>query len=150
MSDANKTLVRKYIDIINQRHFDVLDNILTQDFVRHSYSAGEPEAKGCGDLIQYLRIQESIFPKFEEHILDMICEENKVAARISFKGTQLGAMGPYPASCKDADIQYLAIFKIENNLISEAWIEWDNYSIMKQLGHLDMMKINEQPSAQSN
>lgn len=140
MSEENQILVRKYVDMINQRHYDLLDNILTQDFIRHSTAGGEPEVKSCGDLIQYLRIQESIFPKFQEHILDIFSSGIKVATRIHFKGTQLGVMGPYPASCKDADIEYLAIFRIDNNLIAEAWIEWDNYSIMKQLGHLDMIK----------
>ena len=140
MSEENQNLVQKYFDLINQRHYDLLDNILTQDFIRHSTSGGEPKVKSCGDLIQYLRIQESIFPKFQEKILDIFSSGNKVATRIQFKGTQLGEMGPYPASCKDADIEYLAIFKIENNLITEAWIEWDNYSIMKQLGHLYITK----------
>ena len=141
MSEENQILVRKYVDMINQRRYDLLDNILTQDFIRHSTSGGEPKVKSCGDLIQYLRIQESIFPKFQEQIHDIFSSGNKVATRIHFKGTQLGAMGPYPASCKDADIEYLAIFKIGNNLIAEAWIEWDNYTIMKQLGHLDMIKL---------
>ena len=138
--EKNKALVNTFVDAMNSYNWDILDNIVSEDFVRHSYAAGEPIVKSRGDLVQYLRTQHKIFPKFKEKILDLVAEENKVAARHSFKGTQLGTMGPYPASYKDVNVEYLAIYRIENNLIAEAWVEWDNYTSMKQLGHLDMMK----------
>ena len=139
-NESNKALIQAFVNAINSRNWDMLDNIVADDFARHSFAAGEPSVKCRGDLIQYLRTQESIFPKFKEKILDLVAEGNKVAARQQFKGTQLGEMGPYPASCKDMDIEYLAIYRIKNGIISEAWIEWDNYTSMKQLGHMDMMK----------
>lgn len=141
-TESNKAVVNAFIDAINNRNWDMLDNIVANGFVRHSFAAGKPGVKCRGDLIQYLRTQESIFPKFEEKILDLVAEGNKVAARQHFKGTQLGDMGPYPASCKDMDIEYLVIYRIENNTIIEAWAEWDNYTSMKQLGHMDMIKTN--------
>lgn len=140
--ESNKALVHAFVNAINNRSWDMLDNIVANKFLRHSFAAGEPGVKCRGDLIQFLRTQESIFPKFTEKILDLVAEGNKVAARQQFKGTQLGDMGPYPASCKDMNIEYLAIYRIENNTIVEAWAEWDNYTSMKQLGHMDMVKNN--------
>ena len=138
--ENNKKLVRAYSDAINSYNWDLLDNIVSADFVRHSFAAGEPVVNCRGDLIQFLRIQHKIFPKFKEHLLDLIAEGNKVAARYSFSGTQLGAMGPYPPSHKDVNFEYLAIYRIEDGVIAEAWIEWDNYTSMKQLGYLNMAK----------
>ena len=139
-TESNKALVRTYADAVNSYNWDMLDNIVSADFVRHSFAAGEPVVKCRGDLIQFLRMQHNIFPKFEEHLLDLVAEGNKVAARCSFKGTQLGAMGPYPASHKDVNLEYLAIYRIEKGVIVEAWVEWDNYTSMKQLGYLSMVK----------
>ena len=141
-TETNKALVQVYVDVINRHDFDRLDNIVSADFVRHSFAAGEPAVKCRGDLVQFLRAQEKIYPKFEDKILDLIAEENKVAARHHFKGTQLGEMGPYPITYRDTNIEYLAIYRIEDDLIVEAWVEWDNYTSMKQLGHLKMMKTN--------
>ena len=138
--ESNKALVHAFVNAINNRNWDMLDNIVANEFLRHSFAAGEPEVKCRGDLIQYLRIQESIFPKFTEKILDLVAEGNKVPARQQFKGTQLGDMGPFSASYRDMDIEYLVIYRIENNNIIEAWAEWDNYTSMKQLGHMDMVK----------
>ena len=142
-NESNKLLVKAFINAVNDRDWDMLDNIVAEDFSRHSFAAGEPGVKCRGDLIQYFRTQESIFPKFKETILDLVAEGDKVAARQQFKGTQLGEMGPYPASCKDMNLEYLAIYQILDSLITEAWVEWDNYSSMKQLGHMDMMKQNK-------
>ena len=141
--ESNKALIQAFINAINSRDWDMLGNIVAEEFARHSFAAGEPSVNCREDLIQYLRTQESIFPKFKEKILDLVAEGNKVATRQQFKGTQLGKMGPYPASCKDMDIEYLAIYRIKNGTIAEAWIEWDNYTSMKQLGHMDMIKENK-------
>jgi len=141
-TESNKAIVYAFVEAINSHNWDALDNIMSPNFVRHSFAAGDPGVKSRDDLIQFLRTQQNIFPKFEEQILDLVAEENKVAARHHFKGTQLGAMGPYPASCKDMDIEYIAIYHIEDGVIVEAWVEWDNYTSMKQLGHLNMMKAN--------
>ena len=73
----------------------------------------------------------------------MVAESDKVAARQEFKGTQLGQMGPFAASCKDLELEYLAIYRIKNGTIVEAWVEWDNYTTMKQLGHMDMLSNNQ-------
>ena len=141
-TEQNKALIKAFVEAINRRNWDILDDIVSDDFVRHSYAAGEPKVKSRGDLIQYLRTQESIFPKYKEEILDLVVEEDKVAARHHFIGTQLGKMGSFKASCKDMNIEYLAIYRIAEGVIAEAWVEWDNYTSMKQLGHLDMMKPN--------
>lgn len=44
-------------------------------------------------------------------------------------------MGPFPPSGKVLSSNYLAIYRIENHRIAEAWAEWDNLAGLKQLGH---------------
>ncbi len=141
-AENNKALVYAFVHAINERNWSKLDTVISPHFIRHSYAAGDPGVKSREELIQFFQTQESIFPKFKEKILDLVAEGDKVAARHHFKGTQLGKMGSYPVTCKDMDIEYLAIYRIEDSIIVEAWMEWDNYTSMKQLGHLNMMKTN--------
>lgn len=140
--ESNKALVHAYIDAINLYNWDILENILSDEFIRHSFAAGEPAVRSRADLIQFLRTQHKIYPKFQDKILDLIAEGDKVTARHSFRGTQLGKMGSFPISHKDVNFEYLAIYRIKDGAIAEAWVEWDNYTSMKQLGFLDMMKPN--------
>ncbi len=137
-TEQNKSIIRAFVDAINAQNLDMLDNLVSIDFVRHSFSAGEPEVKCRGDLIQFLRTQFKIFPKAKENLLDLVAEGNKVAARHRFRGTQIGAMGPYPASGRDIDIEFIAIYRLEDGVIVEAWVEWDNYTSLKQLGHCNI------------
>jgi hypothetical protein len=44
-------------------------------------------------------------------------------------------MGPYPPTEKVMTADYLAIYRVEDGQIAEAWAEWDNLSGLVQLGH---------------
>jgi predicted ester cyclase len=44
-------------------------------------------------------------------------------------------MGPYPPSGKLMTADYLAIYRVTDGLIVEAWAEWDNLTGLAQLGH---------------
>ena len=43
-------------------------------------------------------------------------------------------MGDTPPTGKHFDLDVLAMFRIENGLIAEAWVAWDNLAILTQLG----------------
>ena len=69
----------------------------------------------------------------------MLIEEGEmVAARIHFKGTQLGPLGPFPASGKRLSADFNCIFRIADNQIAESWVEYDNLEGLLQLGHIQL------------
>ncbi len=59
-----------------------------------------------------------------------------VAVMARYIGTQTGQMGPFPPSDKRVELPFMAILRIENDKIVELWVEWDNVSILTQLGHM--------------
>jgi len=87
------------------------------------------------DLVAFLQAEFVTFPDATETLLDLVAEGDRVAARHHFRGTQLGAMGPFPPSGKVLSSNYLAIYRIESQRIAEAWAEWDNLAGLRQLGH---------------
>lgn len=135
MSAENKSLVRAFVDAINAQDWARTLNILAPDFKRHSASGGEPEVRSATDLVAFLQAEFVTFPDARETLLDLIAEGDRVAARHHFLGTQLGPMGLFPPSGKVMSSNYLAIYRIENQRIAEAWVEWDNLAGLKQLGH---------------
>ena len=58
-----------------------------------------------------------------------------VAGYFTYSGTQEGAMDPFPATGKKADLKYLGILRIEDGKIAEMWVEWDNLAMLTQLSH---------------
>lgn len=104
--------------------------------MRHSIAAGEPPVRNRADLVSFLRGEYETFPDGQETILDIFGEGEKVAVRHHFLGTQHGAMGAYPPSGKTMNGESIAIYRVRNGQIVEAWAEWDNLASLRQLGHL--------------
>lgn len=136
MSERNKSLVRAFVDAINSQDWQRVLGLLASDFKRHSTAAGEPGVNSADELVAFLQAEFTTFPDAFETLLDLVEEGDKVAARHHFRGTQLGPMGNFPPSGKVLDATYLAIYRLEDQRIAEAWAEWDNLAGLKQLGHL--------------
>ncbi len=135
MSAENKSLVRAFVEAVNAQDWPRVMKMLAPDFKRHSSAAGEPGVRSAMDLVAFLQAEFATFPDATETLVDLVAEGDRVAARHHFRGTQLGPMGPFPPSGKVLSSNYLAIYRIENHRIAEAWAEWDNLAGLKQLGH---------------
>lgn len=138
MSQENKRLVRSFVDAINVQDWPWVTSLVAADFTRHSTAAGEPGIRSAKELVAFLQAEFVTFPDASETLLDLVAEGEKVAARHQFRGTQLGAMGPYPPTGNVLQADYLAIYRIENHVIAEAWAEWDNLAGLRQLGHVGL------------
>lgn len=135
MSEENKSLIRTFVSAINAKDWTQLRALLSTDFVRHSTAAGEPGVKSADQLVSFLQAEFVTFPDALEVLLDLVAEGDKVAARHEFHGTQLGPMGALPATGKVLRASYIAVYRIEDHRIAEAWAEWDNLAGLRQLGH---------------
>jgi steroid delta-isomerase-like uncharacterized protein len=135
MQSDSKSIVRAFVEAINAKDWARLRSVLAPEFRRHSVAAGEPGVRSTEELIAFLAAEYATFPDAHETLLDLVAEGEKVAARHLFRGTQLGPMGQLPPSGKVLEATYLAIYRLENGRITEAWAEWDNLAGLKQLGH---------------
>ena len=131
-----KETVQAFVHAINSQDWTRLDSLVAPDFVRHSIAAGEPPVRSRSDLVMYLRREFEVFPDAQETILDIFAEGEKVAVRHHFSGTQRGAMGSYMPTGKTMKAEYIAIYRVRNGQLTEAWAEWDNLAGLRQLGHL--------------
>jgi steroid delta-isomerase-like uncharacterized protein len=131
-----KQTIQAFVDVINSQDWIRLDSLVATDFVRHSIAASEPPVRSRADLVGFFRHEFETFPDAQEMILDIFAEGEKVAVRHHFRGTQYGLMGSYLPSGKTMNAEYIAIYRVRNGQILEAWAEWDNLAGLKQLGHL--------------
>ena len=131
----NRAVVRAFVEAINAHAWDRLDALVAPGVVRHSRAAGSAQVRSINELREFLRAELETFPDAHESIADLIAEGDRVAARMSFSGTQNGPLGPYPATGKRLTSEYLAIYRLEGGMIVEIWAEWDNLTSLIQLGH---------------
>lgn len=136
-SEAHKALIRAFVEAINAQDWDGLRARLAPGFVRHSVAAGEPGVRSAEALIQFLQAELGTFPDAQESLEALVAEGEWVAAQHRFRGTQQGPMGAFPPSGRRLDAPYLALYRIEQGRIAEAWAEWDRLAGLQQLGHLE-------------
>lgn len=134
-TDHNKTVVRAFVDAVNRQDWDRLDHLVDPAFTRHSRAAGEPQVRSREALKDFLRREFETFPDAYEEVEFLLAEDDKVAARLSFTGTQIGPLGPFPTSGRKVVSEYLCVFRLSGGRIVESWAEWDNLASLVQLGH---------------
>lgn len=131
----NKELIKKFTAFLNNKQFDSLSAIVKVDFQRHSQATGEmPELNSLDEFIQLQKGFLSSFPDQKVTIKKLIAENNEVAAYATYSGTNDGPIPPFPATHKYAELNFLGLFRIEENKIAEMWVEWDNLAFLKELG----------------
>jgi steroid delta-isomerase-like uncharacterized protein len=118
-----KTLIQTFVEAVNRQDWGAVESLVAAGFERHSIAAGEPGVHSRSDLIRFLKAEYAVFPDATEEIADIFTEDNKVAVRMRFGGTQAGMLDAFPATGKTVDSEYLAIYRIESGLIVEAWAE---------------------------
>jgi len=133
--DKNKEIAQKMIDAINNKDYDILDNLIAPDIVRHFQATPNLNIRSLDEFKDFLKVDSKTFP--DSHITTeiLIAEGDMVAGYFTYSGTQEGAMGPFPPTNKKAELKYLGILRIEDGKIAEMWVEWDNLAMLTQLGH---------------
>lgn len=133
--EANKEVVHRFSDVLNNKDFDLLDDLMATDFVRHSQATPEVQVRSLDEFKELQKQFLKSFPDQQITIELLIAEGDYVAGYATYTGTQQGPMGAFPASGKRAESKFLSIFRLEKGKIAELWVEWDNLAFLKQLGH---------------
>jgi steroid delta-isomerase-like uncharacterized protein len=137
MSEENKALMRRFIDVYNARNVDIFDDLVAKDHVDHHIPPELP--KGPEGVKVYFKELSTSFPDSRIKIEDMFAEGDKVAIRFVFAGTHQGELMGIPATGKQFSISGIAIGRFTGGQLVEWWENADSLSLMQQLGLIPAM-----------
>ena len=132
--DDNKDLVRRFTEAGNDADWDALDEIVAENFTRHSAATAGPQVTSRDEFIELQKGFLSSFPDQHVTIHSLVAEGDLVAVLATYSGTQTGPMGNFPATGKSVESPFLGMFRVESGRIAELWVEWDNVAMLTQLG----------------
>ena len=132
--EGNKALVRAFSEAENTRDYDAFNELLTENFTRHSSATPQAKVTSREEFKAFLSANAATFSDYTTSIKMMVAEGDKVAVYAAFKGTMDGPLGDIPATGNNVEAPFLAIFRIEDDRIAELWVEWDNITFLSQLG----------------
>jgi steroid delta-isomerase-like uncharacterized protein len=131
--DQNKLLVRRLVDEAqNAGRLEVVDELLSEDFVDHTPLEGLPgNREGVRMLFAALR---EAFPDLKVDISEQIAEDDRVVTRKTFKGTHGGPFLGVAPTGSSVRFEVVDILTIRDRRICEHRVVLDKLSLMQQLG----------------
>ncbi len=132
-AEENKALYHRYIEeVFNKRNLAFLDENFAPDWVHHDTSSDEDLEK----FKQHITGRLTAFPDFHFTVEDMVAEGDKVAARLTGRGTHKAkcelTMEVSPTG-KQATIPWFSFIRVKNGKIAEEWTTHDRLDALRQL-----------------
>jgi len=134
--EENKAIVRRYQEIYNSNHLDVLTEVVSEDLQTPKILPGIPSGIEGAKVAHQIML--AGFPDYQTTIDELIAEGDKVVARITMRGTHTGSFMGIPATGKYVEFTGIYIARIANGKIVEHWGEEDGVGLLTQLGVLSM------------
>ena len=131
-SDSSKALVRRYYEVLwNRWDFALADELIAES-VAFRGSLGIT-VHGREGFKQYMRTVRVGFPDFHNHIEELIAENDRVAARLTYTGTHRGEVLGIAPSGRQVSYAGAALFRVVENRIGDAWVLGDIHGLLQQL-----------------
>jgi steroid delta-isomerase-like uncharacterized protein len=143
-AEENKALVRRsFEEVFNQGNLDAVEELFAPDYVLHDPTSPE-EIRGTEGMRGYVSMYRTAFPDLQQTIEDQIAEGEKVATRLTGRGTHQGELVGIPPTGNRVEAPGIVIDRITGGKIAESWANYDALGMMQQLGAIP--SPGEQPS----
>jgi ketosteroid isomerase-like protein len=130
----HEAAVRRYFrEVWSEGHLEVLDQLLTEDYVNHTPSTPNP-APGPGGLKPIVAAFRQAFPDLQFALEDVVVEGDRVAVRVRMQGTHMGPLFGLAATQRRVSVEQVNIELFRGDRIAEHWRVTDELGLMHQLG----------------
>lgn len=140
MAEDNKSIMQRiYDEVLNEGKLEVADETVAEDMVEHEQFPGlEPGREGFKSFVTMLR---EAFPDLQVTVEDMIAEGDRVAARVTMRGTHQGEFLGIDPTGNQIAVPVVDILRFADGMGIEHWGVTDNMAMMVQLGVADPSAI---------
>ncbi|HYY87259.1 MAG TPA: ester cyclase [Chloroflexota bacterium] len=128
----NKALARRLYEEFSAGNLTKLDQFLAPNVVNHNPAPGEkPGIEGARQILGMFR---AAFPDMRFTVEDQLAEGDKVATRLTVRGTHKGEAWGTPPTGKQVTVTLIDILRITNGKVTERWGNQDDLGLMQQIG----------------
>ena len=131
-TEQNKAIVRRNYETADKNDLTTFSEQLAPDVAVHL--PGMPGPLSREALIQMMNVMFSGLTQRQHVFEDQIAEGDKVATRLTLHAVHTGEFQGMPATGKQIAVPQIAIHRIRNGKIVEAWVSSDDVGMMQQLG----------------
>lgn len=133
---TNEEIARAYPErVANRKELDLLDELLTEDFVEHSPLG---EEQGIAESRAGMEMILAAFPDFTATVEDVVSAGDTVAMRVTIRATHEGPFAGVEPTGKKIEVQNMVFSRIEGDRIAERWVLPDMLGMLQQVGAVDV------------
>jgi steroid delta-isomerase-like uncharacterized protein len=131
-AEANAALVHESVEALNAGDTERLLAVVAPDIVIHYAEMPEP-LQGRETWLQGFELMKRAFPDLEVQVDDLVAAQDKVAIRLTLRGTHTGDFQGVPATGRA--IRYVSheFYRVQDGRFAEEWICSDLASLFRQL-----------------
>ncbi|MBI5629470.1 MAG: ester cyclase [Elusimicrobia bacterium] len=133
MTTHDKAVARRfYLEAVGGGELAHVESLVGADYVDHN--AGLAAGRGPEMVRRHLAALRRTFPDFTLQIEDMVAEGDRVATRVSGRGTHLGEWKGIPPTGALIQLRGMNIDRLAGGKIVEHWGEADTVGMLVQMG----------------
>lgn len=125
-------LVRRAFDAFNAADVDACAEFLHDDFVINLMGAPY-QMRGLEAWMQNVAVIQKGFPGIQACIDDIFSSGDRIAVRLTFRGTHSGEFQGVPATGRDVEYTSIELYRMADGRLAEEWIASDIPTLMRQL-----------------
>jgi len=136
--EMNKnSVLRWFKEVWNNRNFDLMAEMMTEGTKAHGLGENELVVVGIAQFRSFAETLTSAFPDMRIDVEDIVAQDDLVAARFTVSLTHLGPQLGIEPSGKHAVVSGMGFGKFKDGKMIEIWNEWDQLSLMTQIGAVE-------------
>jgi steroid delta-isomerase-like uncharacterized protein len=141
MAEKNDTIAHRWFEEVwNKGREDAIDEMFAEDSIAHGLSDGTgTEPRGPAGFKPFFQGFRSAFPDIQITVEDTVCEADKIVARCRVRATHTGDGLGIPATGKPVDFKGVAIIRVSDGKIVEAWNHFDFIDMYQQIEAFQLM-----------
>ena len=129
--EENMAIVRRVVDAFNKGNVGILDEVCSVDYAYHNPIGPDMDRAG---ITNAQAMMASAFPDRQIEVADMFAAGDRVATRVTVRGTHRGELWGVPPTGKEMTWTSFVIDRIVGGKIVEEWQMTDFLGLMRQLG----------------
>jgi predicted ester cyclase len=135
MPASNREVAQAVLEeLFEKGNLGAADELIHPDFVNHEAPPDNPQGpEGLKETVSWLR---GLWGPMRADIDDVICEDDKVVARVTMHGKHLGEFLGQEPTGKEFAAEQIHIYRIDDGKVIEHWSVRDDLGQALQLGLL--------------
>jgi len=121
MTEANKAIARRLYEIVSTGNLGRAEEIVDQDAPDNELLPDDPPAKLIDTFKETFAEAREGFPDLSVAVEDVMAEGDRVAARVTMRGTHRGEFQGIAPTGKRVEVKAIDMFRISYGKIVEHW-----------------------------